>query len=447
MGVINDFKFKIYRLRQAQESCEFLLYDESTKIMYQYSYKRGKDILKQLIEKIINKELIVYMKDEGYLQLDDKQQQCMGLYNRWITEELQFIDNISYKPVDELVFENEDGQLFFNLYQKSKIFKEDLDEYDLNFPMIKKLIMNLVGNDKKAYDYFIKWIAWKIQNPLERLATSIVFKGEQGSGKTILTDYVLKRYFNKNFIEITQADIQNDYNEYILGKELVVANEVIYNDKHLTSQQSIKKIITDNFITVREKYKSTIYSRNFAQFIFTSNARVPVGVEKTDRRFSIFKSLKLKNGIKFYQDFIKVQEKELRSFLKYLRIVEVRLNEINTPYINKHRKEVIEASLNSVELFFETIYEAGGIEALNKEYENFDDGYRLYVNIINNTKSSYIKIENIYKLYQRFCVHAGIKNVFGRNGFTAMLRHMNYTLSVIKDDDKSVRVMKLGDKE
>lgn len=445
MGEINDFGFKIYRLRMAQDNCEFLLYDTTNSVYYQYSYRRGKDILKQLIEKITKIELIDYMKKNDYLDEKGKGQDCMAIFNRWITEELEFIDNISYKPVDKLIFE-EDGVLFFNLYRKSDLLKEDLKDYDTNFPMIKQLILNLIGDDEKAYTYFIKWLAWKIQNPLDRLATSIVFKGEQGSGKTLFTDYVLKPIFKTNFIEITQADIAADYNDYMLGKEIVIANEVIYNEKNVNSSQSIKKLVTDSHITVRQKYKSTIYSNNYAQFIFTSNARVPVGVERNDRRFSIFKSKKLHDGVLFFQEFVKIQDKELRSFLKYIREeVDVILGEVNYPYINQHRKEVIEASLNSVELFFESITDAGGIEELNKEYIENNDGWRLNIQMIQNSKSTYYKIESMYKLYQRFSIYSGIKNIFGRNGFTAMLRHMNYTLTIIKDeDDKSIRVMKLA---
>lgn len=443
MGEISNFGFQIYRLREAQENCEFLLYDVDNKSYYQYSYRRGIDMMVMLIEKILDMSLKTYMIQENYLDKDSKSIEYQTLLKTWIREDIKIIDNISYKPIDDMLY-NEDGKLYFNTYQKSDLLKKELKASTNDFDHIHKIILNLCDNDEKGYKYLVKWLAWQIQNPLQRLATSIVFQGQQGSGKTLFCNYILKPIFDKNFIEINQGDLNAEYSEYIMGKQIIVANEVIYNEKKISSSERLKNLVSDDFVNIRRKYKDSLYLRNYSQWIFTSNNQVPIRIEAKDRRFSVFKSKTLENGVQFFQNFDKVKEEEVEAFLYYLKNIPVILNEINYPYKNKAKADIIEASLNSVELFIHTIQENGGMDSLNSEYEEDGTGWKNYLYLIHKKENSYIKLDCFYKLYQKFCNHAGIKNQFGRNGFTSMLKHLTYTITIIKDgENKSHRVMKL----
>lgn len=448
MGIINDFGFEIYRLKQAQDNCEFLLYDVDNKKYYQYSFNRGKQMLKMLIEKISKSSLLTYMKKNNHLDFDAKNQEAQNLFNDWILEDIQMIDNINYKPIDNKIFEDDNATVYFNTYQKSELLKLDVSKYKGDFPYIKAVLMNLVAQDEKAYIYLTKWLAWQIQKPLERLATSIVFKGAQGSGKTLCCNYILKPIFETNFLEIGQSDINKEFNEYIMGKQLIIANEVIYNEKRLAASEKLKNYVSDDFVNINRKYRDGLFVRNYSQWIFTSNNQVPIRIEKNDRRFSVFVSKKLDEGVEFFQEFILHIEEERKHFLNYLQNLDVVLKEINYPYVNAAKKDIIEASLNSVELFFETVEEAGGIDALNKDYMGDDSGWFNDNGFMSTKNYDYVKLENLYKLYQRFCWHAGIKNTFGRNGFSSMLKHLQYHITVIKDDNsKSHRVMQIGGKK
>lgn len=439
---IESFGFKILRLMQAQENCEFLLVNTDNNKYYQFSMKRGREVLKLMIEKILNCELIMYMKKQELISRDAKSAEAMFLFNQWINKEIIIIDNLNYKPTLEEIY-TEGENKYYNIYKRSLLLKEELKTDLKEFPFIKKLLLNIVSNDEKGYLYLIKWLAWQIQNPQKRLATSIVLQGEQGSGKTLLCNYVFKPIFEKNFIEISQSDVQGEYGEYLMGKQLIVANEVLYNERKVNASEKLKNFVSDDFVNIKRKYKDSLYMQNYAHWIFTSNNQIPIKIEKGDRRFSVFKSKKLKDGVNFFLEFEKNINEELKVFVKYLKTIEVELKEVNYPYMNIAKKDIIEASLNSVELFLETAKEQGGLDVINKELDEYNETNSLLY-FITKKQFTYIKLDSLYKLYQRFCNYNGIKNQYGRNGFTSQLKHLNYNVSIIKDDfEKSHRVMKL----
>lgn len=453
MTLIKDLGFRIYRLRMAADSSEFLLYDSHTEKYYQYSYTRGKSMLQIHIEKLLGQDLPSYMYRQGIVDPKEGINKVNSIFIQWINEDIELIDNINYKPIEDRIFQ-EEGYIYYNIYRKSELLKSDFEKFPLHndFPHIKRIIENLTGYDPRGYNYFLKWLAWQVQHPLERLATSIILKGEQGSGKTLLCDFVLKPIFATNFVEISQNDLVSEFDEYIMGKQFIVANEVVYNEKNKNYSQSLKKKVTDNYINVKRKFRDSLYLPNYSHWLFTSNSQVPIHIERGDRRFTVFKSKTLQDGVAFFQEFLKVQESELISFVKHLYNLEVKLAEVNYPYINNERKDVIEASLNSVELFFEALEDntapgeclSQGIMNLNSEYSDPGDWFNNIIFLPSAENKKYISLESLYNLYKKFSAHAGVKYVYGRNGFTSILRHLNFHVTVVKDDSgKSYRVMRL----
>ncbi len=443
---IEDFGFKIYRLRQAQENSEFLLFDTDKLKYNQFSVRRGKDMLRLEIEKLLNMELGLYMIKQEYIDDDEKNisKATAITFNRWITKEIKIIDNINYIP-EEIELFKEDEDTYFNTYRKEQILNEDTKDVKDKFQTIKKVLLNLVGHDEDAYTYLTKWIAWQIQNPTKRLATSIILQGEQGTGKTLFCTYVLRYIFNKNFCEVGQSDINKEHNDYIMGKQIIVANEVIHSDTKYIVSEKLKNYVSDDYVSIIRKYRDSLNVRNYAQWIFVSNNQVPIKIEKGDRRYSVFRSKKLKDGFQLFKTLKENQHNEVLGFIKYLKELEVRFDEVNTPFHNMARNDLIEANLNSIESFFAAAEEQEGIDKLNKQYTGKTGyGWKNDLKYIVNSNTTYITLDCLYKLYLRFCDDAGIKKTFGRNGFTSMLKHLNYRVTVTKDEDKkSCRVMEL----
>lgn len=446
MDYIKGFGYLIYRLQQAQEGCEFLLYDVDEEKYYQFSKTRFYDILKLKIEKSLNMSLTTYMIKQELIDFNDPKidNKCNKIYQSWIREEIILLDNINYKPIDKQIYQEEDN-LYYNIYEKPKLynFSEKGD-----FESIKKVIMNLVSNDEQGYLYFCSWLAWQIQNPTKRLATSIIFQGEQGTGKTLLCNHVLRYIFGKNFAEINQSDINKEYNDYIMGKQLIVANEVIYSNSHTSTSDRLKNYVTDKYVSINRKYRDSMNVINYAHWIFTSNNQVPIKIERGDRRYTVFKSKKLgPEGFELYQK-LSMDNDEVKHFLYYLQNLDITFDLVNTPYITSAKEDIIDATSNSVESFINSINEQGGIKQLNNNLQEASLIDAININYLENSNNSYIKLDILYQLYVKYCSYNGFRGKYGRNQFTSLLKHHNKHITVIKDkDNKSHRCMKLEENQ
>ena len=429
------FGFKIFMLREVKETEDHLLYNIETKKYNQYSKKRLITVLLQEFKlKQIN--LNVYLEKLG---LDLSKVKKDKLICFWIDEELALIDNLNYKPSDELIF-NDDNKLFFNIYNKSKLLiKKDFEVGE--FKYIKQLIMNLVGDNEIEYDYFLKWLAWQIQNPLVRLPTSIIFQGEQGTGKSQFCNKVLKNIFGNNFTEIGQTDINSDWNDYIMGKQLIVANEVIHNDNKFLVPDKLKNYVTDEYIRILRRFRDGIITRNYAQWIFVTNNDIPLKIDKDDRRYSVFKSKKLVNGYELIKNLDENLVEEIKYFMNYLLSLELNFDEVSQPLHNSAKDDLIKANYNSVEEFIELANETGGFDKLNSHY--YKNDYLINLETHQLGESLCFVTDNLYKLYVRFCLDYGITYKFNRNNFSRQMKKYGFETTTARIDDKVQRVLKV----
>jgi len=440
--IFKELGFDIFMIRESKADDEILIYNNQKKNYNTYSKKRAINFLYFELEK---KEICIVslLKKESFEFDEDNSEKAKGykikLLNRIFDKEVLLVDNIGYSPVDTITFQ-EDEKTYFNIYKKSKFLLE-FEKNDHTFENIEKLIMNLVGKKKENYIYFNKWLAWQIKYPLSRLPTSIIFQGEHGTGKTKFCNLVLKNIFAKNFTEIGQTDINDDYNDFILGKQLIVANEVIHSDNKFLVPDKLKNFVTDEFLSIKKKFKDTFYARNYSQWIFVSNNQVPLKIEQGDRRYTVFKSKKLMDGEELITNLLDNLDSELAGYLNYLFGLEVNFLEVGKPLHNKEKQDVIEASWNSIDEFYNTAKEVGGFDVLNKQYET--EEFFSNVLAIHKIKVGHAIISaSLHNLYKKFCEDAGYKP-FGRANFVRELRRFNLTPSVQKIDDQTKRVILL----
>lgn len=430
MTVLESFGFKIFRLKEVKESDEFLIYDIEKKIYNQYSEKR--------LFKILDFEL--YSKGIDYREIAIKKlsygESCKNiqLLKEWVYRECKLLDNFGYFPQDTLIFK-EENKVYFNMYNISPLLKKKTMKG--KFDNIKELILNLVGDNKEEYNYFISWIGWQIQNPLNRLPTSIILQGEHGTGKTKFCELILKNIFGQNFCEIGQTDINKEYNDFIVGKQLIVANEVIHNDNKLLIPDKLKNYVTDEFLSINRKFKDTIYVKNFSQWIFISNNDMPLKIEKGDRRYTVFKSKKLKDGFTLISNLLKNLEDELISFLHELKTIKIDYNYVATPLMNDAKLDLLKLSQNSVEEFISYIKELGGLDLFGEQYK-YPNGV-----ITNCSKGSCVITEIFYELYCQYCFKSGINHKFTRRNFTIQLKKLGLRDEVANIDSKAKRVILL----
>ena len=174
-------------------------------------------------------------------------------------------------------------------------------------PFTEHLLL-LVGEDVKAMNYCLDYLAHMVQQPGNLPRTALVFKSEQGVGKNIFFES-----FGKMIIG-TDNYLATDSMEKIIGrfnmnqnKLMVIMDEVKGKDAFENSE-ALKNLITAETLCWEQKGINGIKINNCGRYIFFSNGMSPIKIEYSDRRFNVYESSnKYRNNKEYF--------KKLKSFL------------------------------------------------------------------------------------------------------------------------------------
>lgn len=324
--------------------------------------------------------------------------------------------NIGYEPTDNK-FIHYENKVYFNTYKKTSLWDYYKKQDNYNFPKIKELLLNLCNNSEEYYLYFCKWLAWQVKNPDIKLPTAIILQGKQGSGKGTLKDLILDNLFGSNCQEINQTHLESSFNEYLLGKQIIVANEVMHNENRQTLPNILKNIITDKTITISRKFKKEIVGRNYTHWIFCTNSDNPIKIDEDDRRYSVFYSQKLRKGLG--KELRENLDYELKEFICYLKDLEVVFEEVSEPIMTDAKAEIIDLNKDSVEKFAEFL----------KQFRDFEEAFIsvygnpsiYYVNNNFGDGEEYILTDKIYLLYEKYCEIYKERGIFMKQNFSKRL--------------------------
>lgn len=334
-----------------------------------------------------------------------------------------------FTAVDDLVIE--DGLTVFNTYHLPKNLKPVQGDWS----DIRATILNLVDGDEKACEYVIDWLAVPIQHMYAvdkngnliphkghfKMGTSIVLYGVQGSGKGTLEAIITALYGVDFVANVGQEALDGRFNGELVDKLFVIANEVMSSTNRSTqTANKIKPWITDHTIPVEEKFQGAKRVRNSFNIMFTSNDDRPVIIEKSDRRYSVFKSTqKLAAAIaeRIHND-LKGDRKILQAFLHHLLLERKPQLKFGQLYHTSARDEMMMASAPSDEKFCEEL-ERDGWFALASQWKNEakNDEVRELV-VFDN----YVTNETLGDVYKVWCNKHNIKPR-GQNFLAQTLRH------------------------
>ncbi len=400
--------------------------------------EKGLDLVNELnLNKIYDKwETFNFKKQMTLIQ--DQIRRILEEENR-----IKLIYNINYAPTDEK-FITIENKKHFNIYKKTNLLNLDIsDVKDYEFRNIKELIFNICGGDETNYIWFIEWLAWQVQFPTSKLPTAVILQGEQGTGKGVFKTHILDAIFGNNCQEINQTHLESSFNEYLLGKQVIVANEVMHNENRQTLPNILKNLVTDEYITIQRKFRKDLVIRNYTHWIFCTNSDNPIKIEEGDRRYSVFKSKKLKGGGKPAQIFVKQlienKEHELPHFLQYLKQLEVNEYLVSNPLVTEAKIDIQNLNKDSVIKFLETLSETTIDEAFNTYIPkiNFDT---VYIDSL-----SYVSTDLFYLLYQGYCECYGEYGKFNKQTFSKKLISYNISNSAkyVSSIKKSLRLIQL----
>jgi hypothetical protein len=154
-------------------------------------------------------------------------------------------------------------------------------------------LLLLCGEDQKVYEYVCQYLASIVQCPYNKTGVCIVFKSDEGTGKTTMWDYNGKCIMGADHYVSSEKPsdfVGGSWNDAGENKILVCLDDTSQKSTFL-SMDEIKSWVTKKEGPLRIKYKNTKTNvRDYSNIIFCTNRTSIITIQPSDRRFMIVDS-------------------------------------------------------------------------------------------------------------------------------------------------------------
>jgi len=260
-------------------------------------------------------EDLIYFLDSNepgwFLEINNQDLPEKSKYRKAINEvdaQLRYrtkrVNKVINDPANDLFF-TENNTTYFNIFQNTELLvNPPVVEYD--WDIVHQVIWNLCGEDEEIYDWVFNWLTVLYQFPAHRFTTSLIFIGEHGSGKGMLSN-ILAEVFGKTCYRANSRDLISTFNAQLFeGNFLVLCNEIVDQKNTYQFSNELKEIVTEKEVSTEQKYFDRYLAKNYVKLIMFSNDSNPIYIEQGDRRYLVAKSKKIKIEYtklqKFFED-------------------------------------------------------------------------------------------------------------------------------------------------
>lgn len=157
--------------------------------------------------------------------------------------------------------------------------------------LIRHTFKVICRSDGTKFEYVLKWLAWKMQNPDKHPETVLVIKGgDEGGGKTLLSDVIRMIFGKKHATVITDAEqLFGRFTEFLEPICFLQLEEAIWSgDPKIAGKMRV--FITGQQIPIERKYGPRYTIPNRLASIITSNHQHAVALGLRDRRYFVLEA-------------------------------------------------------------------------------------------------------------------------------------------------------------
>jgi hypothetical protein len=166
-----------------------------------------------------------------------------------------------------------------------------------------ELLDYLFGKNVGTRTWFERWCAWPLQHPGDKLYTAAVVWGvATGTGKS-LVGYSLAKIYGDNFAEITDQDLQGQFNEWAENKQFVMGDDVAGSEHKKGTADRLKFMVTRQQIRLNPKYVPSFVLPDRINYYFNSNHPDAFFVEDDDRRYFVHEAPPVPREPEFYKRY------------------------------------------------------------------------------------------------------------------------------------------------
>lgn len=329
---------------------------------------------------------------------------------------------LCYKPKNDILNHQ------FNTWNKLKADVDSIIETDIT-PLLNFMKEIICNNNDELYKYLITWLRQICKTPWIKTQSVLLFYSDQGTGKGSFVNWLIKCLFGThNSTYASVNTITQKHNKTLSNKIFIGVDELPTLEKQFHNLFDILKgLITEPYLTIEPKGLETYMIDNLCNFIFMTNNKNAIKIEKGDRRYVVFSISESKIGDFKYWDYMHKEvftQDMADNFFKYL----ININDDNDIIVNlreipntKLRDEMKAMSMSNIECFIKDVRERNGLEGIdfilynaklikdyygNECYEKTDicnhDDYK-------NGEEIIMRKKDLYRAYEIWCSNNGEK--------------------------------------
>lgn len=374
--------------------------------------KRGKSIL--FYNKLDYMELLRDKKDMPTFPVKTAMAVVpKKFYELWFDDEnKRKYGKIVFNPLPNIVEEKVEEPEYnsFGGFNNDDDSVKEMKEDDSKYLLLLKLLMN----DPKIYEYMKCWIAAIIQRPnIKTKVAPVLFSKTHGTGKNTIVEGMI-RIFGKTNSAVVESidDITKNFNAHLCNKLFIYGDEINANAKKIADK--LKQVITRTEQNLEKKNVDAIKVDDFTNWLFSTNNENCFKIEEFCRRLMMIACLEEKQTKQFYQsvydeieDPIKI--KQLFKFFKHYKqnAESIKLHgEFNigneAAFQTQYKKELLfENKPAYIQMFFkntnEFINRKFSSTKLYQEAQQYAKTHHLSSNFTSQEFSKNLKIVDAYK--------------------------------------------------
>jgi hypothetical protein len=154
----------------------------------------------------------------------------------------------------------------------------------------------ICAGNPEYYSYLLDVLAITVQQPGRPSGVAVVFRGDQGSGKSIIVK-LFGALFGKHFAHLSSGDsLTGSFNGYLSGKVVVFSDEAIWGGEKKAAGE-LKRLVTETTIYVNRKHLNQVEEPNCIHLFLAANEDWVWPVSLKERRGFI-----LDVNLQAYQD-------------------------------------------------------------------------------------------------------------------------------------------------
>lgn len=205
----------------------------------------------------------------------------ISVAQKWLTHpHAQRFGQLLFRPGADRVVRSDQGRLALNMWTGFRDHEPGNVQPFLD--LTDFLFQNL---PPEIRDIPLKLMAYKAQNPQEKIPIALVFLGPQGSGKTMWAD-IIRRGMMPYSQVVNPSAFKGVFQGWMEKSLLVVVNEAKGEDINEASEE-LKALISDERREMNEKFRPARQINTYFQFIITSNKRAVGSFSADDRRMFV----------------------------------------------------------------------------------------------------------------------------------------------------------------